>query len=70
MQCLKDNTQSPVLKQIISNLSANANISPSIISSQLKNLEPQSDLITEEVKMFIAFDIYYSILLIIENAFE
>ncbi|WP_459211983.1 hypothetical protein [Aquimarina rhabdastrellae] len=70
MQCLKNNTQSLVLKQIISDLSANANISPSIISSQLKNLEPQSDLITEEVKMFIAFDIYYSILLIIENAFE
>lgn len=69
IQCLKNNSSSNGFKDIINTLEYDGNVSPSLIAQRLHNL-PTEEFNTPEVKSFIAFDIYYSILLIIEKAFK
>lgn len=69
IQCLKNNSSSNGFKDIINTLEYDGNISPSLIAQRLHDL-PAEEFNTPEVKNFIAFDIYYSILLIIEKAFK
>ncbi len=69
IQCLKNHSNNDIFKQCIIDLQIDANISPSIIASRLKNITSDEEFYTEEIKAYIAFDIYYSILLIIESAF-
>ncbi|GGX23474.1 hypothetical protein [Aquimarina muelleri] len=69
IQCLKNNSSSNSFKDIINTLEYDGNVSPSLIAQRLHDL-PTKELNSPEVKNFIAFDIYYSILLIIEKAFK
>lgn len=68
IQCLKSSNTDANFRAIIKSLEFDANISPSLIAQQLHNI-PNGDFNNEEVKIFIAFDIYYSILMVIEKAF-
>lgn len=69
IQCLKNNSSSDGFKDIINTLEYDGNVSPSLTAQRLHDL-PTEEFNTPEVKSFIAFDIYYSVLLIIEKAFE
>ncbi len=68
IQCLKNNSKSQGFKDIVETLEADGNVSPSLIAQLLATL-PANEFDSYEVKSFIAFDIYYSILLIVEKAF-
>ncbi|WP_024768657.1 hypothetical protein [Aquimarina macrocephali] len=68
IQCLKNNSNSEGFKDIVNTLELDGNVSPSLIAQRLHDL-PREEFNTHEVKSFIAFDIYYSILLVIEKAF-
>ena len=67
IQCLKNNSNSEGFKDIIDTLEFDGNVSPSVIAQKLHDL-PAEEFNTHEVKSFIAFDIYYSILLVIEKS--
>ncbi len=69
IQCLKNNSTSESFKDIIDMLEYDGNVSPSLIAQKLHDL-PTEEFNSYEVKSFIAFDIYYSILLVIEKAFK
>ncbi len=69
IQCLKNTNESEAFKDIIEALEYDGNVSPSLIAQRLHDL-PTAEFNTPEVKSFIAFDIYYSILLVIEKAFR
>lgn len=69
IQCLKNTNNSDRFKNIIEMLELDGNVSPSLIAQKLHDL-PVEEFDTPEVKSFIAFDIYYSILLVIEKAFR
>ena len=69
IQCLKNTNESEEFKRIIEALEYDGNVSPSLIAQRLHDL-PTEEFNTPEVKSFIAFDIYYSILLVIEKAFR
>ncbi|WP_128755259.1 hypothetical protein [Aquimarina sediminis] len=68
IQCLKNNSTSEGFKDIIETLEYDGNVSPSLIAQRLHDL-PTEEFNTHEVKSFIAYDIYFSILLVIEKAF-
>ncbi len=69
IQCLKNTNESDAFKEIIETLEFNGNVSPSLIAQRIHDL-PTNEFNTPEVKSFIAFDIFYSILLVIEKAFR
>lgn len=68
IQCLKNNSDSEDFRSIINKLEGDGNISTSLTAQRIYYLS-NKELNTLETKKFIAFDIYYSILLVIEKAF-
>ncbi len=68
IQCLKNSSESDDFKEIVSTLEANGNISTSLVSQKFYYLN-DNELCSDEIKKFIAFDIYFSILMVIEKAF-
>ncbi len=68
IQCLKNNSGSDDFVDIINTLEQDGNVSTSLISQKIYYLI-DNEFNTNQVKNFIAFDIYYSILMIIEKAF-
>ncbi|TPN85274.1 hypothetical protein [Aquimarina algicola] len=69
IQCLKNTSSSEDFKDIINNLENDGNVSTSLISQKIYYLTDK-EFSTLQVKNFIAFDIYYSILMVIEKAFK
>ena len=69
IQCLKNNSDSDDFKEIIYALEEDGNISTSLVSQKIYYI-PDKHLCTKEIKNFIAFDIYFSILMVIEKAFK
>ncbi|MDH7444241.1 hypothetical protein QBK95_01295 [Aquimarina sp. 2201CG14-23] len=68
IQCLKNNSESDDFKEIISTLEEDGNVSTSLIAQRIYYI-PDKKFKASEIKKFIAFDIYYSILMVIEKAF-
>ncbi len=68
IQCLKNTSSSDDFKEIIDTLEGDGNVSTSIIAQRIYYI-PDSKFRTNQIKKFIAFDIYYSILMVIEKAF-
>ncbi|MEW7291375.1 hypothetical protein [Aquimarina sp. 2304DJ70-9] len=68
IQCLKNSSESDDFKDIINTLEEDGNISTSLVSQKFYYLTDR-ELCADEIKKFIAFDIYYSILMVIEKAF-
>ncbi|WP_103866375.1 hypothetical protein [Aquimarina sp. I32.4] len=69
IQCLKNTTDSTDFKDLISSLEKDGNVSTSLISQKIYYVTDK-ELRTSGIKNFIAFDIYYSILMVIEKAFN
>ncbi|MEW7279154.1 hypothetical protein ABW636_11230 [Aquimarina sp. 2201CG1-2-11] len=69
IQCLKNNSDSDDFKEIIYALEEDGNISTSLVSQKIYYI-PDKYLCSREIKNFIAFDIYFSILMVIEKAFK
>ncbi|MDY8137636.1 hypothetical protein [Aquimarina sp. 2201CG5-10] len=68
IQCLKNTSESDDFKEIISALESDGNISTSLTAQKLYYITDK-EFKTIEIKKFIAFDIYFSILMVIEKAF-
>ncbi|MBP2832366.1 hypothetical protein J8281_09230 [Aquimarina sp. U1-2] len=68
IQCLKNTSESNDFKEIIDTLEGDGNVSTSIIAQRIYYI-PDQKFRTPQIKKFIAFDIYYSILMVIEKAF-
>ncbi|MBQ0735607.1 hypothetical protein [Aquimarina celericrescens] len=68
IQCLKNTSGSDDFKEIIDTLEGDGNVSTSIIAQRIYYI-PDNKFRTNQIKKFIAFDIYYSILMVIEKAF-
>lgn len=69
IQCLKNNSNSDDFQNIISTLlEQDGNVSTSLIAQRIYYI-PDDRFKADEIKKFIAFDIYYSILMVIEKAF-
>ncbi len=68
IQCLKNNSVSEDFKDIVATLEEDGNVSTSLISQKIYYLQDK-ELCEVEIKKFIAFDIYFSILMVIEKAF-
>ncbi len=68
IQCLKNSNESDDFKEIINSLESDGNISTSLISQKIYYITDK-EFQTQEIKKFIAFDIFYSILMVIEKAF-
>ncbi|WP_378185027.1 hypothetical protein ACE939_09000 [Aquimarina sp. W85] len=68
IQCLKNNSNGDNLPEIIDKLEDNGNVSTSLTAQHIYYM-PNSELGCTSVKKFVAFDIYYSILMVIEKAF-
>ncbi|WP_035086708.1 hypothetical protein [Aquimarina latercula] len=68
IQCLKNNSDSDDFQNIISTLEQDGNVSTSLIAQRIYYI-PDKKIKAAEIKKFIAFDIYYSILMVIEKAF-
>ncbi|WP_299437329.1 hypothetical protein [uncultured Aquimarina sp.] len=68
IQCLKNNSDSDDFREIISTLEQDGNVSTSLIAQRIYYI-PDTKFRASEIKKFIAFDIYYSILMVIEKAF-
>lgn len=69
IQCLKNTSNSNDFKEIITTLEEDGNVSTSLISQRIYYISDK-EFCAIEVKNFIAFDIYYSILMVIEKAFK
>ena len=69
IQCLKNTSESEEFQGIVKMLEDDPNVGTSMIAKDLYNL-PTDEFNTFEVKMFVAFDIYYSILMIVEKNFN
>ncbi|WP_024768658.1 hypothetical protein [Aquimarina macrocephali] len=69
IQCLKNTSDSDDFKDIISTLEEDGNVSTSLISQRIYYI-PDKEFCAIEIKNFIAFDVYYSILMVIEKAFK
>ncbi|WP_165583394.1 hypothetical protein [Aquimarina atlantica] len=69
IQCLKNTSDSDDFKDIVSTLEEDGNVSTSLISQRVYYI-PDKEFCAIEIKNFIAFDIYYSILMVIEKAFK
>jgi len=68
IQCLKNNSNSDDFQEIISTLEEDGNVSTSLIAQRIYYI-PDTKFRASEIKKFIAFDIYFSILMVIEKAF-
>ncbi|KAA1246444.1 hypothetical protein [Aquimarina sp. RZ0] len=68
IQCLKNTSNSDDFKKIIYTLENDGNVSTSLIAQKVYYMVDK-EINTSQVKEFIAFDIYYSILMVIEKAF-
>lgn len=68
IQCLKNTNVSEDFKDIVTLLENDANISTSLVAQRIYYMT-DAEIDSEEVRQFIAFDIYYSILMVIEKAF-
>ncbi|GAA4274572.1 hypothetical protein U6A24_16495 [Aquimarina gracilis] len=68
IQCLKNTSESDDFKEIIDTLEGDGNVSTSLISQRIYYITDR-EFKTSQIKKFIAFDIYYSILMVIEKAF-
>lgn len=68
IQCLKNTSHSDDFKEIINTLEVDANVSTSLIAQRLYYIVDR-EFKTREIKKFIAFDIYFSILMVVEKAF-
>ncbi len=68
IQCLKNNSDSDDFQDIITTLEQDGNVSTSLIAQRIYYI-PDTKFRASEIKKFIAFDIYYSILMVIEKAF-
>ncbi|MBQ4822706.1 hypothetical protein [Aquimarina sp. MMG016] len=69
IQCLKNTSDSDDFKEVIRNLETDANISTSLIAQKIYYISDK-EFNSLEIKNFIAFDIYYSILMVVEKAFK
>lgn len=69
IQCLKNTSDSDDFKEIINTLEKDGNVSTSLVSQRVYYI-PDKEFCAIEVKNFIAFDIYFSILMVIEKAFQ
>ncbi len=69
IQCLKNTSDSDDFKEIIDTLEKDGNVSTSLISQRIYYITDK-EFCAIEIKNFIAFDIYYSILMVIEKAFK
>ncbi len=69
IQCLKNTSSSDDFKEIITTLEGDGNVSTSLISQKIYYITDR-EFKTGQIKKFIAFDIYYSILMVIEKAFQ
>ncbi|WP_281987083.1 hypothetical protein [Aquimarina aggregata] len=68
IQCLKNTSDSDDFKDIVNTLEEDGNVSTSLISQKIYYI-PDKEFCAIEIKNFIAFDVYYSILMVIEKAF-
>ncbi|UZO80401.1 hypothetical protein NBT05_15780 [Aquimarina sp. ERC-38] len=68
IQCLKNTSNSEDFKDIVTILENDGNISTSLIAQRLYYMT-DAEILKSQVKKFVAFDIYYSILMVIERAF-
>ncbi|AXT53509.1 hypothetical protein D1818_22765 [Aquimarina sp. BL5] len=68
IQCLKNNSDSDDFQNIITTLEQDGNVSTSLIAQRIYYI-PDKKFRSSEIKKFIAFDIYFSILMVIEKAF-
>ncbi|AXT60445.1 hypothetical protein D1816_08800 [Aquimarina sp. AD10] len=68
IQCLKNTSDSDDFKDIVNTLEEDGNVSTSLISQRIYYI-PDKEFCAIEIKNFIAFDVYYSILMVIEKAF-
>ncbi len=68
IQCLKNTSDSDDFKDIVNSLEEDGNVSTSLISQKIYYMTDR-EFSKIEIKNFIAFDIYYSILMVIEKAF-
>ncbi len=68
IQCLKNSNESDDFKEIIDTLEGDGNVSTSLIAQRIYYISDK-ELCAIEIKKFVAFDIYYSILMVIEKAF-
>ncbi|WP_109300405.1 hypothetical protein [Aquimarina sp. AU474] len=68
IQCLKNSSDSDDFVDLINSLEQDGNISTSLIAQKIYYI-PNKKFSSIEIKNFIAFDIYYSILMVIEKAF-
>ncbi|PKV50128.1 hypothetical protein ATE84_2178 [Aquimarina sp. MAR_2010_214] len=69
IQCLKNTSDNDDFKDIVSTLEEDGNVSTSLISQRIYYI-PDKEFCAIEIKNFIAFDVYYSILMVIEKAFK
>lgn len=69
IQCLKNSSDSDDFKEIVNTLEEDGNVSTSLISQRIYYI-PDKKFSSIEIKNFIAFDIYFSILMVIEKAFK
>lgn len=69
IQCLKNSSNVDEFKEIITMLEEDGNISTSLTSQRIYYI-PDKKFSSFEIKYFIALDIYYSILMIVEKAFK
>lgn len=69
IQCLKNTSDSSDFKEVINTLEEDGGVSPSVISQRIYYIGDKH-FNTEQIKNFIAFDIYFSILMVVEKAFR
>jgi len=69
IQCLKNTNNSKEFKELIYKLENDGNISTSLIAQKIYYLTDK-EISSPQIKKYIAFDIYYSILMVIEKAFK
>ena len=68
IQCLKNTSNSEDFKDIVTILEDDGNISTSLISQRIYYMTDK-EILKKQVRQFIAFDVYFSILMVIEKAF-
>ncbi len=69
IQCLKNTSRSDDFREIIKTLEEDGNVSTSLIAQRVYYITDK-EFKTSQIKKYIAFDIYYSILMVIEKAFK
>ena len=69
IQCLKNSSGSEDFRDVVTILENDGNISTSLISQRIYYMTDK-EILKKQVRQFVAFDIYYSILMVIEKAFK